>query len=341
MDNVKICGDAASTTGTYMRTVLEHLYNNTAFPDSAAKLQASTIYAYGYADHFEFGLSGRFFIFGLDGPPENCVQSALNEFAKHPAAAAKTIGITQNAGCIQDYSAIFENTSPDGDTSNLIIENTTAHEFGHQMDFIYAGLGDSSNGLLSTSSQFEGALAFDLATTDKFFPCAYTAQDLAGNVRNMNGLFSFQMDNKNTYICGTDGSGTSLSKGYGALSNSQIYAKAFPESYATTANPNENMPEFFAEAFAFYVAQYPDYINDLGNGINGSDGAFLTPGFACSSLYMYTVTQFGRLPTADELHNTAYEVPDGGPTTNPSTPGYTITPCDGSAGTHMNYDFGN
>ena len=110
--------------------------------------------------------------------------------------------------------------------------------------------------------------------------------------------------------------------------------------HATATKPNETI-EFFAEAYAFYIAQYPDYINDQGNGINGSDGAFLTPGFVCSSLYMYTITRYDRLPTADELHAYAYNVPDGGPNSSPSTPGYTITPCDGSTGTHMNYDFGN
>ena len=110
-----------------------------------------------------------------------------------------------------------------------------------------------------------------------------------------------------------------------------------PGIYATVANQNKTSPDFFAELFAYTDAGDPDFVNNQGGSINGSDQGFLV-GFVCTAQYMQTMIGYGRLPTSAEISANGYFVPDSG---NPSTPGYTTYSCDGTVGQHYNYDFGN
>jgi hypothetical protein len=342
--NAKLCGNASPKTAQIVRSTLESLYNNTTYADAANRLQTSVISTYAYSDHTQFGLSGGWLVplIPTGGPPMNCVLS------DYKSLEALDVGLTDTScnRALQPYSAIFETDHPHGSNTNPHIANTTAHEFGHQLDLIY-GVEQFGSGDFSSSSQFIAALDQDLYSMDQLPPCTFDAKGPDGIYKSsgtstpastggLPGLFSYLKDYQGNYICSTDnigGDGRNLAGSYSGL-NENIISQAFPGLLY------QQIHELFAEEVAFTL-DFPDFYDNSNNLVNGSDGILGASGlgsFACTQFYISTLAHYGRLPTSTELSYVGYTVPDPG---NPSTPGYTFTPCDGSAGYHINWEFGS
>jgi hypothetical protein len=274
------------------------------------------------------------------GPPE-VVQ--LEEDALGYTAANTRTG--------ERFTLIFQS---DPLESNNIIAHTTAHETGHQVDYIYGGAFTNSTVYSASSSgtPFQSALSFDLQQMASTPVCAFDAKDPQGiyyssgttnpdaNGPGLNGFFTVVHDHNGNYVCSNNGQGRSLSGYSGDVLH--VISKAFPLIGLQPDDPSKELRqagEVFSERFSVSVG-FPDTSDNSGNAIPGSDTLFFESSpqpFACADLDQSTLITYGRQPTPAEKAGRSYMIPDG--TAPTYGPGVSIRRCDGSS-LHVPYSFG-
>ncbi len=271
-------------------------------------------------------------------------------------------GITLATDTVK-YSAIFEWSHSFIETES--IASVTAHETGHQVDHIYGkvfGISPTSNGdvAYSNSVDFKNALDRDLYVMAQIPPCAIDASDgyavngddppartggyyfSSGTTTpdpagGMPGLLSGVQDRQGNFLCGEDGKTP-----YELLNSVEMIDDKFPELRSSQYG------EIFAEVYAV-INNFTDQKDNTGADRQGIDNVFTQTysqsTFACSRLYVYTITTYGRAPTAYELSGTGYSVPDiisGAPVDN-GLLGYgsRFHACDGTVSELLHFTFGS
>ncbi|HIA54185.1 MAG TPA: hypothetical protein EYN91_19200 [Candidatus Melainabacteria bacterium] len=330
----KICGNteggASIDLALQMRQTLEAIGDKTTPPgriDAAADMLKDNGFLtfYLYNNHNDFYDSGSVVYPPIPsgGPDILAVQLVEhNKWATPPylAQRPKILGFSvgdQNYG----YSLVFENSEDRHELNgnwipNDSIKNATAHEAGHQYAFLA--------GNLDQSAAFQFAWDIDMARMAEVPVCRHTETDQNGSTANLPGLYNGASDYKGNFICGGDGQGFSASYG----GDSVAVMKA---AYPYYGQPNLPLTEVFPAIFA-ERAGFPNYIDNSGNLINGSDYIVTSQALLCTTLYVWTWAKEGRDPTPAEKAGVGYGVPNG--TQN------AFKACDGSV-TYSDYNFGS
>ena len=363
---VKYCKPAGSTNAQKVRETIEAL-GSSAFPgganaiDASNKLQNSSVIWYVYANHDDYYDSGDVPFFRKTGGP--LFNVIVNPVDPTPANLPFVLG-ESFGGLGVYYSVIFETSAdkqhgvPTG-IANPWFRHAAAHETGHQLDFIYGG-GTS----IADTQTFKDLYLKDLDLMNKVPSCRYNATDGYGvegdppqrksgiwaaaepfdqtqpvDYGGLPGLFTGVLAANGSEIC------SDRNANYGG-SNQQIVEEAFPFFKPKDGSGIRNLPtrEVFSEIYAWQT-NFPDSVDNSGAVGNGSDNVFNTGAFACTKLFVQKWTQFGRAPTADELHNTGYSVPDIVPAGDPDAGafgfGERLNACDGTIGDLNHYGFGS
>lgn len=322
---LKACGSASSGDESVQNvaSTLQAMGNTSAVPggglapDAAAKLNAAkTLVYYVYGSTLEYSLSASSPT-GSGTPPLIVTLSptakggSFIHDTKHPA--------------VQPYTVIVENYGnfKIGFTFNTQVIHTTAHETGHQLDWIYGG----KTSMFSLSSAYKNALNYDLlGEINPYVPsCDVQASDRQslGPHNDLSGDYGYYgtaggffggttYDSKGNVICTN---GTSLN-GYSG-NNLDIMEKAYPQigiSLSTGIDPNGiggPNQEMFAEEYAFQVNFWD--VNDSSYPITGvvntgSSIGFLANSqeggaFTCSLLSTFSMVNSGSAPTSTQLNN--------------------------------------
>lgn len=247
---------------------------------------------------------------------------------------------------------------------NQYVKHATAHETGHQLDSLYAG--GSGISTFADTEAFKTALQRDIDGMNAMQACAYNATDGYGvfgdppertsgiwasadphdqtmplPTGGLSGLFSGDQDSTGAEIC------NDRTPNVGGSNNFERAKIAFPYLERIKGKPGQPLlqpRELFAEEYAFLV-QFPDTVDNSGGTINGSDNVFNTGAFVCTMLYVRTLSQEGRLPTAEELKSYGYSVPDVVPPGDPDAGAFGFGErnhyCDGTIGELGHYGFGS
>lgn len=346
--------------------------------DAAAKLTAATNITYyvfkNRNEFFEAASSPA----GYGGPDAADIKNLTGQ-----DVPPTTLGLSLlPGGSSTPFTLVFEQYTY-ALTDNDKVAHTIAHEAGHQLDAIYGGGNASSvfsiQSAFQTAIQMDTSLinqnpacSFNATDGQNVMYQNGTYVRIGGFYATRPGVFSGVQDANGNYICsGSNGSGNTLSSNnapntvltgavgpaYSSFNstgtdNFKILQAAFPQfAVIFFQNPNllaqqnqlNNSRELFAEEYSF-VAGYVDTIGNSGTTIPGSDGVLNLGVLSCTKLYVRTLTNYGRLPTAQELSQTGYSVTDP-PLTSGVDAGYygygaTAYFCDGSS-SHSNYSFGS
>jgi hypothetical protein len=190
------------------------------------------------------------------------------------ASAFSEVGATTS----QVYFSVVFDFNGNG-TQNGYIANSSAHEEGHVIDYVYSGLTNGQGktkpkGRVSNSTLYVHEIAADWKVlNNSYTPC---------QPANVPGLFTNQVDDTGQYICnGVSGTGTMLVAKYKGDTNEQVLQAAWPFIFGDNG-------DIFAETYADMIATEPSIDYYWGNSIN----------FACSKLLVQTLDNNGALPTA-------------------------------------------
>lgn len=264
--------------------------------------------------------------------------SYIREGASNPALNEKSTSVFEHDGMSQEVKAP--------------IKSVTAHETGHQLDFIYGKIYNSGT-QYSATALFLAALDLDKVGMNGTPACAWDAKDIHDNYFSSGthdpdpnsghlkgGLFTGLKDGDPnhtgaTYVCnGTNGDGQTPN--YSGDNLTRI-RNAYPAWKVTAGNATvAEAQEIFAELAAEELG-FPDTINNAGNPVDGShnfEGG--SGGFVCTHRYVSFLIFNGRPPSSAELAPFGYDVPDG--TSSPYGTGFTHYSCDGSAPEHHDFD---
>lgn len=253
-------------------------------------------------------------------------------------------GITRVATGGIRFTLVFETTPADG--ANQIIAHTTAHETGHQLDYIYGaaftGTTVYSEAITSgVNTPFEDAFELDKGKMAQIPPCSFLAKDPSGayvltgtNIPpadgGESGIYTAVKDAAGAQICSTYSDGGGTYEGEGRALNSPHSGNPLAIAYGGNpkyfplihGDPNQgtpagaNAPEMFAEQVAFYFG-FSDLLDNSGNDITGTDSIFkgwfgMGVPFNCSALHVETlVGPPGRMPNTTEQAGRGYAIPVG------------------------------
>ncbi|HRC95793.1 MAG TPA: hypothetical protein PK317_03260, partial [Coprothermobacter proteolyticus] len=206
----------------------------------------------------------------------------------HPQpSSVNSVGLSSyTAGGIPVFIAVFE-TVPAGVPD---VRNTTIHELGHHLDYLYRVQSGIANPTDQTRYS-DGVLVkdqvyFDKQKIDLLTPCNATAT----------GYFNGRKDANLAWICTTNGTGATLSASYVNRFNKQILEIA-QDYYFDTTVVNRRYKELFAETFA-NVTNNPD-----PNAPEAVNPYFQGNSFACTRKAVDVLVKTGVPATAADLES--------------------------------------
>lgn len=258
----------------------------------------------------------------------------------------------------------------DANTGQLVLTSTTQNSTTFNRSKSSGATANFASGQIikfSDSAVFKRALEIDFEKLALRQPCAYNATDGYGvfgdppertsgiwasaewydqtiplSTGGLGGVFSGAQDWQGNDVCND----RSLNSPYSGDPVDVVTGGGNPANaaYKWFSGSNLTANEIFAEAYSD-VSGFPDTIDNSSSSVPGSDTAFGVGAFGCARLYVYILTQYGRLPSADELHWVAYSVPDvvggGDPDAGAFGFGERNHYCDGTVGELGHYGFGS